>query len=77
MKHNREIHRAKILLIDDVDVFFSREFYGNVYTPSASLQDPTITSLINLIWTQRKSKLKLNRVIATNEYKACCDRFPN
>ncbi|CAF4529650.1 unnamed protein product [Rotaria sp. Silwood2] len=77
MKHSREIERAKILLIDEVDVFFSREFYGNVYTPSASLQDSTITSLINLIWTKRKSKLKLNRVISTDEYKACCDRFPN
>ncbi|CAF4090243.1 unnamed protein product, partial [Rotaria sordida] len=43
--------RAKILLIDEVDVFFSREFYGNLYTPAASLRDSTIISLTNYIWT--------------------------
>ncbi|CAF2071576.1 unnamed protein product [Rotaria magnacalcarata] len=76
-KSNQRIERAKILLIDEVDVFFSQDFYGNVYTPSASLRNPTITSLINFIWTQRKAKLNLNKVKDTNEYKACCDRFPN
>ncbi|CAF4456988.1 unnamed protein product [Rotaria sp. Silwood2] len=61
----QRIERAKILLIDEVDIFFSRDFYGNVYTPSASLRDPTITSLISYIWTQRKSNLNLNQIKAT------------
>ncbi|CAF3372385.1 unnamed protein product [Rotaria sp. Silwood1] len=79
--HNAEqniqhIERAKILLIDEVDVFFSQDFYGNVYAPSASLQDPTITSLINHIWKQRKPNFNLNHVTHTDEYKACCNRFP-
>ena len=69
--------RPKILLIDEVDVFFSRDFYGNVYTPSASLRDPTITALINLIWKERNSKLNLNKLELMNEYRACCQRFPN
>ncbi|CAF5016018.1 unnamed protein product, partial [Rotaria sp. Silwood1] len=72
----RPTERAKILLIDEVDVFFSQNFYGNVYTPSASLRDPTITSLINFIWKERKSKLSLRKVTYTDEYKACCNRFP-
>jgi len=67
--------RAKILLIDEVDVFFSREFYGNIYTPSISLQDPTITYLVNHIWTQRKSKLTLSQIKQTDEYRACCNRY--
>ncbi|CAF1137415.1 unnamed protein product, partial [Didymodactylos carnosus] len=75
IQNRQHIKRAKILLIDEVDVFFSREFYGNVYTPSASLQDSSITSLVNSIWTQRKY-LNLKRVKATAEYKVCCDRFP-
>jgi hypothetical protein len=77
IQNSRRIKRAKILLIDEVDVFFSREFYGNVYTPSSSLRDPTITSLVNLIWTQRKinPKLNLKKVKTTAEYKACCDRY--
>ena len=67
--------RARILLIDEVDVFFSREFYGNIYTPSVSLQDPSITSLVNRIWTQRKSKLTLAQIKQTDEYRACCNRY--
>ena len=61
MKNSQDTQRAKILLIDEVDVFFSGEFYGNVYTPSASLRDPTIKSLIQLIFQQRQSRLNLNR----------------
>ena len=64
-------------MIDEVDVFFSREFYGNLYTPSVSLRDPTIIALANYIWENRKLKLTLNRVKATSEYQACCQRFQN
>ena len=67
--------RPKILLIDEVDVFFSRDFYGNVYTPSASLKDPTITALINYIWQKRKSKLTLKKIESSAEYQACLNRF--
>ncbi|CAF4448974.1 unnamed protein product [Rotaria sp. Silwood2] len=77
VSNSQLIERAKILLIDEVDVFFSQDFYGNVCTPSASLRDPTITSLTNFILTQRKSKLNLNQVKATPEYVACSNRFPN
>ena len=75
MKKKEKNTRAKILLIDEVDVFFSREFYGNIYTPSINLQDPSITSLVNCIWTQRKSKLTLTQIKQTDEYKACCNRY--
>ena len=73
---NQPIIRPKILLIDEVDVFFSQEFYGNLYTPSASLKDPTITSLVQYIWTQRKSQLNLRKIRMTPEYGACSTKFP-
>ncbi|CAF2542951.1 unnamed protein product [Rotaria sp. Silwood2] len=76
MKNNQHIKRSKILLIDEVDVFFNREFYGNVYTPAASLRDRTITSLVNFIWKERKSRLTLNKIKDTDEYKICCAKFP-
>ncbi|CAF1341009.1 unnamed protein product [Rotaria sp. Silwood1] len=77
MKNNQNIKCAKILLIDEVDVFFSRDFYGNVYTPTATLRDPIITSLVHLIWKERKSRLNLNRLKTTNEYNECCKKYPN
>ncbi|CAF3312638.1 unnamed protein product, partial [Rotaria sp. Silwood2] len=70
------IKRPKILLIDEVDVFFSRDFYGNIYTPATSLKECTITSLVDYIWTHKKSELNLNKIKQTQEYKNCCARFP-
>ncbi|CAF3605157.1 unnamed protein product [Rotaria sp. Silwood1] len=76
MQNNQEDQRAKILLIDEVDVFFSREFYGNVYTPSVKLRDSTISSLVDFIWKERKSTLSLTKIKNTDEYQNCCKRFP-
>ena len=42
--------RARILLIDEVDVFFTKEFYGSVYQPLTLLEDPTIDALVNRVW---------------------------
>ncbi|CAM4825739.1 unnamed protein product [Rotaria magnacalcarata] len=69
--------RLKILFIDEVDVFFSRDFYGNVYTPSASWKDTTLKSLVKFIWTHRSSDLSLSEIQSTPEYKACQEKFPN
>lgn len=76
VENAKKFKRSKILLIDEVDVFFSRDFYGNIYAPATNLKDPMITSLVNFIWAERKSHLTLNKIIATQEYKNCCARFP-
>ena len=47
--------KYKILLIDEVDVFFSDEFYGRVYTPAARLESSEISALIDLIWKNNGS----------------------
>lgn len=73
---NSKSKRPKILLIDEVDVFFSQDFYGNLYTPCASLKDASIQSLVNLIWSHRKSNLNLRKVQNTSAYKTCQEKFP-
>ncbi|ETO08017.1 hypothetical protein RFI_29373 [Reticulomyxa filosa] len=73
-KKSNEIERvvrSKILLIDEVDVFFNKDFYGNCYSPAATLRHDTITKLIDFIWKDRDSYLKLADVRQSNEYKAC------
>ena len=52
------------MLIDEVDVFFSKDFYGNVYTPSASLSDPTITNLLDYVW-EKRTELSYGMVISS------------
>ncbi len=67
--------RPRILMIDEVDVFFNKEFYGNIYTPSVSLSDPTIQELTDYIWKNRSSKLKFITVKNSQPYVNCCTRF--
>jgi energy-coupling factor transporter ATP-binding protein EcfA2 len=67
--------RPRILLIDEVDVFFSKDFYGNVYTPLARLNDPTIQQLAKYIWTNRSRSLSFRNIEQSLEFKACCLRY--
>ena len=71
-----QTNRSSILLIDEVDVFFSKEFYGNLYTPSTVLRDPTVIALTNFIWESR-ARLTYKLVQDSTEFKACCQRYVN
>ena len=48
--NKNNINRPELLLIDEVDVFFCKDFYGNVYSLAAPLKDPTISALIDFIY---------------------------
>ena len=39
-----------ILLIDEVDVFFEKDFFGQLYRPAIRLYDQTIRDLLLLVW---------------------------
>jgi predicted GTPase len=67
--------RPRVLLIDEVDVFFNKDFYGNLYSPGASLRDEAIVQLINLIWQERASRLSFHNIKARPEFIACCNKF--
>ncbi|CAG9315944.1 unnamed protein product [Blepharisma stoltei] len=66
--------RPKILLIDEVDVFFTKSFYGNMYRPLAKLRHSTIKELTDFIWKNRNGQLM--ELWNANEYKNCCKQFP-
>ena len=46
--------REKILLIDEVDVFFSDAFYGATYSPVTPFRTPNTDQLQKLIWDERE-----------------------
>lgn len=71
----QQSNRAKILLVDEVDVFFSKDFYGGLYTPSTVLADPAIGTLTDLIWKMRDFPINLQKIKNTQEYQSCCSRF--
>jgi hypothetical protein len=74
---NTNLKHPRILLIDEVDVFFSEDFYGNSYNAMFSLTDPTIIDLIRFLWKERKrnfSELK-NLISSSETLKKCLERF--
>jgi hypothetical protein len=40
----------KILIIDEADVFFNENFFGQLYCPSLTLDDEEIKNLIEFVW---------------------------
>ncbi|ETN97269.1 hypothetical protein RFI_40262, partial [Reticulomyxa filosa] len=66
------VTRARVLLIDEVDVFFNKEFYGSCYSPAATLRHDAITRLISYIWENHESLSRLDDVKRSREYEECC-----
>eukprot|EP01084_Bolivina_argentea_P258927 436713_1 len=73
-------NRANVLLIDEVDVFFNKQFYGQFYTPGAVLKHECIKNITDYIWNHYedngyKSMLELRVMKETDEYKECMKIF--
>eukprot|EP00475_Leptophrys_vorax_P031010 TRINITY_DN4682_c0_g1_i4.p1 TRINITY_DN4682_c0_g1~~TRINITY_DN4682_c0_g1_i4.p1 ORF type:complete len:1758 (-),score=418.12 TRINITY_DN4682_c0_g1_i4:53-4783(-) len=66
----------KILLIDEVDVFFDESFYGNLYLPVASLSSEKIFRLARQVWTNRNAIRSSSAVTSLAEYKEVVAEFP-
>ncbi|EFA77010.1 helicase [Heterostelium album PN500] len=66
---------SRILLIDEVDVFFGDSFYGQTYNPGTSLQSASIIQLFEYIWKNRKN-ITISTVSNQNEYKKVMAEFP-
>lgn len=53
-KKNKERNPgSRVLLVDEVDTFFSKDFYGNTYNPCTIIQNPNIVEIIKLIWERK------------------------
>ena len=72
--------RPKVLIIDEVDVFLSENFYGQIYMPSLHLKDPLIKLLLDEIWSESSKKSKTltpSMVKSFVSYKKCASKFSN
>ena len=67
--------RERILLIDEVDVFFSRDFYGATYNPSVILKNKHISAILEFVWKNRAA-VKLLQIRATDQYKQLLASYP-
>ena len=50
---NDEEKPKKILLIDEIDVLFNKDYYGDTFNQSIDLRDDSIANLFKFIWANK------------------------
>ena len=65
----------EILLVDEVDVFFGKDFYGQTYNQVTPVSTPEIVSLIKMIWKERSSRPNLSTISTHLSYKKLVQRL--
>lgn len=65
---------TKVLLFDEVDVFFKEDFYGNVYMPGATWTGGPARALLQFVWTNR-FRLNKEQLLRSSEYINCLSNF--
>ena len=71
---------AEILLVDEVDVFFGSEFYGQTYNQVVQIQDDAVETILRQIWSAHKTggrRLRLDEIKVSQAYSALTKVFPN
>jgi hypothetical protein len=54
-------HEPRVLLVDEVDVFFTESFYGSTYKPACDIRAPAITCLLREIYDKSPADLSAVR----------------
>jgi hypothetical protein len=65
----------RILLLDEVDVFFSPEFFGKTYNPCTSSFYRETRAILEHIWDNRLSELDLVAIQALSDYQNLVNVF--
>ena len=72
--------RAKVLIIDEVDVFLSDKFYGGTYQPSCWIKSDVIVSLFDQMWAENKqvkNSFTHGKVTRMTAYNDCAAKYSN
>jgi hypothetical protein len=66
----------EILLVDEVDVFFGKDFYGQTYNQVTFISTPELTVLIKKIWQEKSSNPTLRSLSSCPAYQKFIGDFP-
>ncbi|KAL4512821.1 hypothetical protein ABPG72_017506 [Tetrahymena utriculariae] len=86
IKQNKQIKSSKrqdcksfrILLIDEVDIFFNQDYYGQTYNPIANFKNTEIEAIIRDIWDKREqSSDEITQSVTTSlNYTQLISQYP-
>mmetsp|Transcript_1454 Transcript_1454/g.3035 ORF Transcript_1454/g.3035 Transcript_1454/m.3035 type:complete len:1153 (-) Transcript_1454:103-3561(-) len=71
--------REEILLVDEVDVFFGSEFYGQTYNQVTQIRESEVADILQYIWTMFKqggTNLHLRDIQILPAYKQLQQKLP-
>lgn len=74
-----QVAMEEILLVDEVDVFFGPDFYGQTYNKVMELHEPEIAEILSDVWThyvQNTRKQKLVDIQSTSPYVRLVQKMP-
>lgn len=66
-----DIGRKKILLVDEVDVFFSEAYFGKLYSPVITLKSRRISKLADFVWHHENNNLTFKKITKSQEFVDC------
>ena len=66
----------RVLLLDEIDVLFSEDFYGAVFTPVARLVTPAIRALLQFVYDEKRNDTALRAIEKHDCYKAVAGELP-
>ena len=69
--------RQEALLVDEVDVFFGKDFYGQTYNQVTQISTPEVVALIRSIWTMHRQNVKptMRELKRSPEYQSLISKF--
>jgi uncharacterized membrane protein YgcG len=66
----------RVLLIDEVDVFFSKAFFGSTYNPACEIKTKDTETILRHIWTHRAdADLTLQSIQALPSYRSILQQY--
>ncbi|KAL4512826.1 hypothetical protein ABPG72_017511 [Tetrahymena utriculariae] len=80
INQKKNISNHRILLIDEVDIFFNMDFYGKTYNPVVSFVTEEIKNIITDIWKQKGQKeqnIVQNITQRNQSYKKLIGQYSN
>ena len=73
---NDEEKPKKILLIDEIDVLFNKDYYGDTFNQSIDLRDDSIANLFKFIWANKdKNQMDYDFIKNSSEFKKVIEKF--
>lgn len=69
-----------ILVIDEVDVFFEDNFFGNSYCPAMKLKDPTVSNFLQYVFSEVNKlgdKIDIKLLLKSPDFKNLVSRYPS